>query len=105
MHYKTIILELLQQRPALHRQLRASRTLLPTLNRYATALKARHDALTHQLAQEKPESSPDQLSGAALEIAVQELRNGLPAESPPSDAEALSLDAAMAFVRRHTPPA
>ncbi len=40
MHYKTIVLELIQDHPALHEQLRASRTLLSTVERTAAALKS-----------------------------------------------------------------
>ena len=39
MQYKTIILELLQQRPQMHEQLRKERKLLPTMERYARELK------------------------------------------------------------------
>ena len=40
MQYKTIILELLRQRPQLHEQLRQSDTLLETLNEQAGKLKS-----------------------------------------------------------------
>ncbi len=106
MHYKTIILELLKQNPQRYQELCASRTLLPTLNRYASTLKDRHEYWTNQLGQERLEQAPSQLTSSALEFALQELQDMLPAESPqnPSAAEPLSLDAAMAFLRRHTPP-
>jgi hypothetical protein len=39
MHYKTIILELLEQRPKMREELRQSRKLLPTLEFYASELK------------------------------------------------------------------
>ncbi len=46
MHYKTIVLELLQEQyPALHEKLRKERTLLAALDDYAAALKCRHDYL------------------------------------------------------------
>jgi hypothetical protein len=107
MQYKTIVLELLREHPARYRQLQTQRTLMPTLNRTARALKARHAYWIETLGQERPESDPRQLSSQALEIAVQELRDSLPVESPPNGSapETASLDAAMASLRRHTPPA
>jgi hypothetical protein len=59
----------------------------------------------NRLGQARPESKPGQISSEALELAVQDLRDLLTEESPPDDTEPLSLDAAMAFLRRHTPPA
>ena len=48
----------------------------------------------------------DELGGfEEREIALEELRRSLPSESPPDEPEAPSLDGAMAFLRRHTPPA
>ena len=44
MQYKTIVLELLQQRPEMHDQLRRNRMLLPTLELYASELKTSHEA-------------------------------------------------------------
>jgi hypothetical protein len=107
MHYKTIVLELLQQYPELHRELASRKTLLPTLERYAADLKALHNHWTQTLSRERPESAPSQIASEALELALQELRDALPAASAPNDdsREALSLDAAMAHIRRHTPPA
>lgn len=111
MHYKTIVLELLQhQYPALHEQLRASRTLLATMNDSATGLRAAHHAWMAELRQANPGLDPSRISSEALEMAIQDLRDsldGLPSASEPNGAETetLSLDAAMAFLRRHTPPA
>ena len=104
MLYKTMVLGLLEQRPRLHSQLRKNRTLLATLEHYANLLKTRHEAWKDQLAQASPDTDPSQVAGEALEIALKELEDSLPNESPPDDNEPLSLDAAMAFVRRHTPP-
>jgi hypothetical protein len=107
MHYKTIVLELLQQYSELQRSLVSSKTLLPTLDCYATDLKARHENWTQTLSWERPQSAPSQIASEALELALQELRDALPAESTPNDnsPDPLSLDAAMAYIRRHTPPA
>jgi hypothetical protein len=106
MLYKTIILELLQdQYPTLHEQLRQERRLLPALDQYAMELKASHEACKDQIAQAKPGSDPSRISSEALGLAVQELRDRLPCESPRDETEPMSLDAAMSFIRQHTPPA
>ena len=105
MHYKTIVLELIQDHPALHEQLRASRTLLSTVERTAAALKSRHDFWMREIGQARPENDPSSISSEALELALQELQDNLPSDSSASDAEALSLDAAMAHLLSHTPTA
>ena len=105
MQYKTILLELLRQRPELHEQLRSQRLLLPTLERYASALKTSHETWKSLLVQAKPDSDASQIASQALEMALKELEDRLPSASPPEENESPSLEAAMAFVRRHTPPA
>jgi hypothetical protein len=105
MHYKTIIFELLQQRPQMHDQLLKERQLLPTLELYAKELKDGHEAWKEMLSQLRPGSDRSQLSSEALEIALKELEGRLPSESPPDDSETHFLDAAMLFIRRHTPSA
>ncbi len=107
MRYKTIILELLQEEyPALHEQLQASRTLLSRLNTYAHTLRSRHGAWMYQLRRARPASDHGQIPCEALELAIQDLRDRLLSESPPSgEGEGLSLDAAMAFLHRATPTA
>ena len=109
MRYKTIIHELLQDRyPALHERLRASRTLLLSLDRYAIALKARHDHWTTEFRQADPDRDPAQIASIALEMAIEDIQETLRCDSPPGaqDAEeTFSLDAAMTHLLRHTPPA
>ena len=107
MHYKTIVLELIEQHPILHNRLRASRTLLEAVNRHATALKACHESWKNRLAEARPGSEASQIANEALELALQELQADLQQASSPSETETepLSLDAAMAFIRRHTSPA
>ena len=51
MQYKTMILELLQQRPEMHDQLRKERKLLTTMERYARELKTSHEAWKELLSQ------------------------------------------------------
>ena len=105
MHYKTMVLELLKQHPKTHNRLRKKRLLLPALDRYARALKASHEAWKDRLSRLKPGSDPSQIASEALEIALQELQDSLPSASPPDESEAISIEDAMAFLRRHTPPA
>jgi hypothetical protein len=100
--YKTIVLELLKDRPVLHEQLRVSGTLLPTMEQLAVAFRACHLNRMKELAEARPGSDPSQLSSEALEMALQELQDSLPPESLPSD-ETFRLDQAMAFLQRHTP--
>ena len=101
MLYKTIVLEMLQDRPQMHEKLRQERRLLATVNRYSKELMASHEALKEELAQATPECDPAQIASQAMEMAIQELQDRLPSESPP-DEEALSLDEAIAFVRPPT---
>ncbi|HVX13836.1 MAG TPA: hypothetical protein VHC22_21820 [Pirellulales bacterium] len=103
--YKTIVLELLKDRPTLHEQLRQSGTLLESMTQLATALRSCHLGWVNQLSARMPDSDLSQLSSEALELAVQELQDDLPPESSASEAETetLSLDAAMAFLHRHMP--
>ena len=101
MQYKTIVLELLQQRPAMHEQLRQARQLLPALDSYALDLKNRHEAWKEQLAQARPESDPSQIASEALEMALKEMEEQLDSGAS-TETEPLSLDGAMAFIRKHT---
>lgn len=101
--YKTIVFELLRDRPALHERLRASGTLLQSMEQLAVAFRACHLSRMQQVTEARPGSEPSQLSSEALEMALQELQESLPPESPTSDDHTLSLDQAMAFLRRHMP--
>jgi hypothetical protein len=103
MQYKTIILELLKQRTELYEQLRLTRRLLPTMETCARQLKDSHEAWMATLAQSHPGSDPRQISSEALELALKELEDRLPAELPSDEAEPLSLDTAMAFIRKASP--
>jgi hypothetical protein len=101
MQYKTIVLELLQQRTELHEQLRITRRLLPTLEKYAKELKTSHEAWKETLLQAKPGSDPIQIRSEALEMAIKELEDRLASASHPNEKE--TLDQAMAHLRSHTP--
>jgi hypothetical protein len=102
MQYKTIALEMIQERPQWHEELRSSNSLLSTVNQYAQTLREIHLAAIEQLRQARPEPSPLQLSSEAMEMALKQLEQSLPTE-PQSDAKVFSLDAAMQYIKRHTP--
>jgi hypothetical protein len=104
MQYKTIALELLQENPALYEQLRSSKRLLPAMDAYAVELKEFHEMWKEQLGQANPASDPRQVASEAMELAVEDLRDRLRCASPADEAEPLSLDAAMNFLR-HSPTA
>lgn len=102
MQYKTIILEMLQQRTELHEQLRSTRQLLPTVEAWAKELKDRHEAWKDTLFQARPSSELNQIASEALEMALSEVETRLPFELPLIEIEAHSLDQAMAFVKSHS---
>lgn len=104
MHYKTIALELIEEDRELHQQLCRSRTLLATVELWGKWLKNNHEAWQERLRQANPDSDRSQIEDEALEIAVAQLRDGLRSAADGSD-EPLPLDEAMAYLRRHTPPA
>jgi hypothetical protein len=104
MLYKTIVLELLKQRPMLHETLRKKRMVLRQVNRLSRELKTSHEAWMEQLSRTRPGSTPSQIASEAEEMALQELLEALPPESPPDEDETFSHDEAMAFVRNHTLP-
>jgi hypothetical protein len=80
MHYKTIILEMLEQRPKMREELRQSRKL-PTLEFYASELKDSHEDWKDRLLQAKPDSDPRQIASEAMELALKDLEDRLPSES------------------------
>lgn len=99
MHYKTIILEMLQQRPQMHEELRQQRRLLTTLEIYARELKASHEAWMERLCQTNPDSEANQVYSQAFEMALKEMEDRLPPASVTGEGETLSLDEAMANIR------
>jgi hypothetical protein len=102
MQYKTIILELIQAQPELYEQLRSSKRLLPAIDDYAVLLKTSHELWKERFSQANLGSDPRQIAAEAMELAIQELQHRLPSASPADEAEPLSLDAAMNFLR-HSP--
>ena len=103
--YKTIALELLRAQPELYERLRSSKRLLPAMDAHAIELKASHEACKELLSESSPGSDPRQIASEAMEMATAELQDRLSCASPPTETEALSIDAAMSFLRKHSPPA
>jgi hypothetical protein len=102
MKYKTIILELLEQRPRMREELRQNRKLLPAMELYATELRNSHEAWKERLQQSKPQSDPSQVASEAMELALKDLEDRLPSESSQDENDALSLDQAMVHIRHHS---
>ncbi len=100
MQYKTIALELLEQRPEIYQQLRKNRRLLSAVELHARELKKNHEAWKVELSQASPGSDPQQIASEAMEMAVQDLKDCIDFASPPDENESLSLEAAMAFISR-----
>jgi hypothetical protein len=57
-----------------------------------------------ELSRTRPGSDPQQIVSEALELALEEIKGSLVSAYPPNDQEMPSLDDAMNFLRRHTPP-
>jgi len=102
MLYKSIIHDLIQQRPDFHDQLRKERKLLPTLEKYARELRISHEAWQKMLLQMRPGSDRGQIANEAMEMALKEMEDHLPSASSQDGNEAQILDAAMLFLSRRT---
>lgn len=105
MQYKTIILELIQEHPELYERLRSTKRLLPAVDAYAIELRDLHESWKDTIRQEEPGSDPIQIASEAMELAILGIHDGLLSASPKAETEPMPLDAAMEFLRRHTPPA
>ena len=99
MQYKTITLGLIQEQPELYESLRSTKRLLPAMDAYAVEMKHIHEEWKEQLVEANPHSDPTPLAAAAMELAIESLREILSCASPASATEPLSLDAAMSFLR------
>lgn len=103
MQYKTIVLELIQQRMELHEQLRVTRQLLPTVETCARRLKSSHEEWKATLAESRPDSNPLQTSSEAMELALQDLEELLSDVSQSVEEDPLSLGAAIAHIHATSP--
>jgi hypothetical protein len=102
MHYKTIVLGLLEDRPLLRSELQRQRRMLATVEQHAEELKASHRTWQDQLAQLRPGSDAAQIASEAMELALAELQERLPSESEVGEGT-FSRDEAMARVKRRSP--
>ena len=102
MQYKTIVLELIRQHRKLHERLCQSDTLLTTLDEMALQLRSRHLELIEAFSQQAPGVDPVQFQSPAFEMAMQELEDCLASDSASADSETCSLDAVMAYLRKHS---
>ncbi|HEX7379311.1 MAG TPA: hypothetical protein VF278_19470 [Pirellulales bacterium] len=102
MLYKTIVLELLEDRTELYQQLKNTRMLRSTMESLAMELKSLHLSWRETLSQARPGSDPSQISSEAMELALKNLEDCLPSVSPPSADPELSIDAAMAYIKSPT---
>src|SRR5687768_15399535 len=83
--YKTMVLELILERPPLYRRLQRERLLKAMMETHAGTLKVRHQFWKDQLGQASPGTDPQQLTNQALEYALNDLRASLPNESSASE--------------------
>ena len=90
MQYKTIVLEMLEQRTELFETLRQQRKVLTTMENYAQELKASHEAIKKDLRQANPKSDPEQISSEAFELALKELEEEQRREEAAKAAKAVS---------------
>jgi hypothetical protein len=105
MQYKTIVLQLLEQHPEMYDRLCRQRQVLSTIEHFASELRSLHLAWMGMLSDARPGSDPSQIASEARELALKDLEDRLPAGSFRDGREALSLDEAMAFIRRRMPRA
>ena len=107
MLYKTITLALIRENRELHEHGCAwERTLLSTLNTLGRSVgRAATKPWIEIIARKRPGSGSSQIaSDATGDRQIQELQERLRSDSLPS-ADERSLDAAMAYLHRHTPSA
>jgi hypothetical protein len=98
MHYKTVVFELLQERPKLLERMKRSRTLHLALERYTLELKTWHETWKDRLFGAKPGSDESQIASEALEFALIELRDFLDSMS-----ESLPLEEVLGSSSRRPP--
>ena len=106
MHYPTIVLELLQDEyPRLHSRLEPTQQLHRAVDDYAAWLEGHHASWMNRLNARRADRDPNQLASDALELAIADLREDISYSPPVPGAETdepLSLEAAMAYLRRAT---
>ncbi|WP_437193947.1 hypothetical protein [Planctomicrobium sp. SH527] len=96
MQYKTIAMELIEQRPQMHEKLKRERKLLTTMETIARELKASHEEISRDLASEQPQMEASLISSQATEMAITEMQDRMPPVNPKGEEDELSLDQIMA---------
>ena len=84
MLYKTIILQMLEDRPAIYNRLKAERKSLATIEALASELKANQRVILADLKQANPRMDEQQLASQAMEMALADLESALDANTSPS---------------------
>lgn len=103
MHYKTIMLELLQQQTELHEALRVNRQVLTVLEAAAAEFKAVHEHWKEQLT-DNLNIDPGQRTAIAMEYAQHEMEARLQNASTQIEHGTPSLDSILALVRSPMSP-
>ena len=101
MQYKTIVMELLEQNPELYNQLKQDRKLLETIDVMALELKASHEQMIAELAEQQPDVAYSVICSQATEIAIAEVQQRLAPTSDHETGEAM-LEQLMASVMQHS---
>lgn len=81
MQYKTIVLELLQQRPLACERLKKQRMMLEAVETFSSILKLNHEAIIQEMLEADSAANLVQVTQAAFEIAVNHLEEVLPSDS------------------------
>ncbi|MCA9050162.1 MAG: hypothetical protein KDA89_15610 [Planctomycetaceae bacterium] len=101
MLYKTVVMELMEENGGLREKLRGEGNLLASLELLAGNLRERHRGLVAEMQGSRADGGFSEISSAALEIAVQEMRDRMTAFSD-SD-ETIDLDQLLQEIVRRSP--
>lgn len=77
MHYKTILMELINDHPELQSRLRESRTLLPSIEQWAVILRKQYRELIEEFLRQESSVTANEVSSRAMEVAVEQIREQL----------------------------
>ena len=77
MHYKTIVMELINDHPELQSRLRESQTLLQSIEQWAVILRRQHRDLIEEFLQQESGVTANEVSSRAMEVAVEQVREKL----------------------------
>ncbi|MCA9129176.1 MAG: hypothetical protein KDB22_18940 [Planctomycetales bacterium] len=91
MPYKTIVLELLESQPALSEKLKASSSLLSTMEMIAIQLRTSHLQFVEQMHSQHPDASVETIRIQALEYQINQLQQHLHTLATKSDLQAITV--------------